>query len=471
MAQNRKDNYQDNDFVRDNEPFKNDLLDREKIAQLWQDTLLKSDKHFVMAVDASWGMGKTYFARNWECKLLHDDYKVCYIDAFEYDFTDDPFMTITSNLIEAFEFTELEEVSNKLNTFFRAFKGHLGAAVPALVGGVVKIVSTIPQIGGIADIGSSLTNATAKAVKETKNKSMNPADEVLQSDLSYNAAMTQFKNKLKELIKKQNSDKPLIVIVDELDRCKPTYAIEFLEKLKHLFDVPNMIFILFINEKELASAISHTYGVNGSDYLGKFIQVSAKFKFNDASTNNFRDYLNNYFITNKQLIVKYSEELCYDLIEICNYMYHIYNTLSFRDIDNIIVSLNLLDLDNSYHIGLFVILKIIQLKDKSLYNIITNPEKLKDNYDKFMPDKLKQIEAFYSNNIIISMFILLCRIIATLNSGYSSFWAYNHASDEDIKIERLMEENAKKFHCTNYIEYLTMLTALSDLNTNNTGDI
>ena len=292
-------------------------------------------------------------------------------------------------------------------------------------------------------------------------------------DITYHHVIQAFKILLKDKVTElaKDSDKPLIVIVDELDRCKPTYAIEFLEKLKHLFDIDNMIFILFINEKELASAISHTYGVNGVEYLGKFIQVSARFKFNDASTNNFRDYLNSYFITNQQFMVKYGEDLCYDLIEICNYMYNIYNTLSFRDIDNIIVSLNLLDLDNSYHIGLFVILKIIQLKDKSLYNIITNPEKLKDNYDKFMPDKLKQIEAFYSNNIIISMFILLCRIIATLNSGYSSFWAYNHASDEDIKIERLMEENAKKFHCTNYIEYLTMLTALSDLNTNNTGDI
>lgn len=263
MAQNRKDNYQNNDFVQDNEPFKNDLLDREKIAQLWQDTLLKSGKHFVMAVDASWGMGKSYFARNWECKLLHDDYKVCYIDAFEYDFTDDPFMTITSNLIEAFEFTELEEVSNKLNTFFRAFKGHLVAAVPALVGGVVKLVSGIPYVDGVAEIAGSLTNAASNAVKDAKNKNMNPADEVLQSDLSYNAAMTQFKDKLKKLIEKQNSNKPFIVIVDELDRCKPTYAIEFLEKLKHLFDIDNMIFILFINEKELASAIS----ISGRDNL------------------------------------------------------------------------------------------------------------------------------------------------------------------------------------------------------------
>lgn len=301
MAQNRKDNYQDNDFVRDNEPFKNDLLDREKIAQLWQDTLLKSDKHFVMAVDASWGMGKTYFARNWECKLLHDDYKVCYIDAFEYDFTDDPFMTITSNLIEAFEFTELEEVSNKLNTFFRAFKGHLGAAVPALVGGVVKIISTIPQIGGIADIGSSLTNATAKAVKEAKNKSMNPADEVFQNDLSYSATMIQFKDKLKELIEKQNSNKPFIVIVDELDRCKPTYAVEFLEKIKHLFDVPNMIFILFINEKELASAISHAYGVNGEDYLRKFINFKIELKNKNEKLENNK--IKNFIEKNLILII------------------------------------------------------------------------------------------------------------------------------------------------------------------------
>lgn len=318
MAQNRKDNYQDNEFVKDNKPFDNDLLGRKDIAQLWQDTLLKSGKHFVMAVDASWGMGKSYFARNWECKLLHDDYKVCYIDAFKYDFTDDPFMTITSNLIEAFEFTELEEVSNKLNTFFRAFKGYLGAVVPALVGGAVKLISGIPYADLVAEIASGLTDATGKAVKEAKNKSMNPADEVLQSALSYSAAMTQFRDKLTELIEKQNLDKPFIVIVDELDRCKPTYAIEFLEKLKHLFNIPNIIFILFINEDELANAISHTYGIDGKNYLGKFIQVFSRFNRYQYYNSHIWSYINKKYLENDDY---YKDIFGNNLIEDYIYIY------------------------------------------------------------------------------------------------------------------------------------------------------
>lgn len=391
MAQNRKDNYQDNDFVEKNEPFKDDLLGREKIAQLWQDTLLKSGKHFVMAVDASWGMGKSYFARNWECKLLHDDYKVCYIDAFEYDFTDDPFMTITSNLIEAFEFTELEEVSNKLNTFFRAFKGHLGAAVPALVGGVVKIVSNIPQIGGIADIGSSLTNAASKAVKEAKNKSMNLADEVLQSDLSYSATMTQFKNKLKELIKKQNSDKPFIVIVDELDRCKPTYAIEFLEKLKHLFNIDNMIFILFINRDELESIIKGRYGqtYDGLNYLNKFIPITVSFptslaqndklydsfikeqisKLSISQSGSFTPDSNGIFVSG--FVMDRYSEIIGAMLELIKQMQIKYN-LSLRDIKQLFDILDYVNVKHEIDYAVIMFLRIIYLKDLILFKQIKN---------------------------------------------------------------------------------------------------
>lgn len=393
MAQNRKDNYQNNEFVKDNKPFDNDLLGRKDIAQLWQDTLLKSGKHFVMAVDASWGMGKSYFARNWECKLLHDDYKVCYIDAFEYDFTDDPFMTITSNLIEAFEFKELEEVSNKLNTFFRAFKGHLGAAVPALVGGVVKIVSNIPQIGGIADIGSSLTNAASKAVKEAKNKSMNPADEVLQSDLSYSATMTQFKNKLKELIKKQNSDKPFIVIVDELDRCKPTYAIEFLEKLKHLFNIDNMIFILFINRDELESIIKGRYGqtYDGLNYLNKFIPITVSFPTSLAQNDELYDSFikeqisklsisqSGSFAQSGQSMFLYPfaparfNEIIKAMLELIKHMQIKYN-LSLRDIKQLFDILDYVDVQHEIDYAVIMSLRIIYLKDLTLFKQIKNYE-------------------------------------------------------------------------------------------------
>ena len=203
MAQNRKDNYQDNEFVEKNEPFKNDLLGRKDIAQLWQDTLLKSGKHFVMAVDASWGMGKSYFARNWECKLLHDDYKVCYIDAFEYDFTDDPFMTITSNLIEAFEFTELDEVANKLNVFIRTFKNQSLENMPLLVEGGMQVlinqaapILNTPTVNGIAKFFSGITKIFTKSIQESSKATMNPMDKVVDKDKNYSQVLLEFKNLL-----------------------------------------------------------------------------------------------------------------------------------------------------------------------------------------------------------------------------------------------------------------------------------
>lgn len=476
MAQNRKDNYQDNEFVEKNEPFKNDLLDREKIAQLWQDTLLKSGKHFVMAVDASWGMGKSYFARNWECKLLHDDYKVCYIDAFEYDFTDDPFMTITSNLIEAFEFTELDEVSNKLNTFFRAFKGHLGVAVPALVGGVVKLVSGIPYADLVAEIAGGLTDATGKAVKEAKNKSMNPAYEVLQSDLSYNAAMTQFKDKLKELIKKQNSDKPFIVIVDELDRCKPTYAIEFLEKLKHLFDIPNIIFILFINEKELVNAISHTYGIDGKNYLGKFIQVFSRFNRYQYYNSHIWSYINKKYLENDDYYKDiFGNNLINDYIYLFEEMSHIYPDLSYRDVDNILMSYKCLDIKNIHHIGLSIILKIIKLKDSAFYYILFfDTLTLHKDYKSVVPEKFQitSINFDKTNSVFIDEFKMLLYNIHRLSSPYSGFLKEeNQDVPQHYTLENYIQKNAlllQKSEC--YALYLTRLAELADLNISNTGD-
>lgn len=484
MAQNRKDNYQDNEFVKDNKPFDNDLLGRKDIAQLWQDTLLKSGKHFVMAVDASWGMGKSYFARNWECKLLHDDYKVCYIDAFEYDFTDDPFMTITSNLIEAFEFTELEEVSNKLNTFFRAFKGHLGAVVPALVGGVIKIVSNIPQIGGIADIGSSLINAASNAVKDAKNKSMNPADEVLQSDLSYSATMIQFKDKLKELIEKQNSNKPFIIIVDELDRCKPTYAIEFLEKLKHLFDIPNMIFILFINEKELASAISHTYGVNGSDYLGKFInfKIELKNKNEKLETSKIMSFIERKFNFDNIKVKPVSNG--FDKDENINPIHDLIKTLhtglnlSFRDIINLHMFCEFINdfIEDEYNFAFLIILKAFQMTHHDIYGLLVNIENVRvhnstkaNKFDIELPAFMKYKDIQEQNRYLKVFSLLYNNIYSVMEQNITTYYnekkrklqAYSYKNDVSYnRMVMLLEdlvESSKIFDVQTYHQYIDKL--------------
>ena len=69
------------------------------------------------------------------------------------------------------------------------------------------------------------------------------------------------------------SNKKLIIFVDELDRCRPSYAIQILECIKHLFDVPGVIFILAIDVEQLEATIEKTYGAadSGESYLRKFV--------------------------------------------------------------------------------------------------------------------------------------------------------------------------------------------------------
>jgi hypothetical protein len=65
-------------------------------------------------------------------------------------------------------------------------------------------------------------------------------------------------------------------LIDELDRCRPSFALETLERVKHLFDVPGVVFVLFVHGPALHSAIRRTYGqqIDPSAYLRKFISLT-----------------------------------------------------------------------------------------------------------------------------------------------------------------------------------------------------
>ena len=66
-----------------------------------------------------------------------------------------------------------------------------------------------------------------------------------------------------------------MLLVDELDRCRPTYAVQILEKMKHLFNVPNIIFVLAVDRNQLGYSIQSMYGqgMDVSGYLRRFIDL------------------------------------------------------------------------------------------------------------------------------------------------------------------------------------------------------
>ena len=65
---------------------------------------------------------------------------------------------------------------------------------------------------------------------------------------------------------------PIFILIDELDRCRPDYAISLLEIVKHIFDIKNFVFIIATDTDQLQHSIKNVYGndFSANDYLGRF---------------------------------------------------------------------------------------------------------------------------------------------------------------------------------------------------------
>ena len=82
-------------------------------------------------------------------------------------------------------------------------------------------------------------------------------------------------NNLFDKLLEENSNK-MIIVIDELDRCRPTYAIRLLEEIKHYIRNENIIVVLATNIQQLSNTIKNIYGYkfNVDEYLDKIIDMT-----------------------------------------------------------------------------------------------------------------------------------------------------------------------------------------------------
>jgi hypothetical protein len=80
---------------------------------------------------------------------------------------------------------------------------------------------------------------------------------------------------IKESLKQLPENQNLVIFIDELDRCRPTYAIELLERIKHLFNIKRLVFVLSTDTEQLSHSICAVYGNNfdAKKYLNRFIDL------------------------------------------------------------------------------------------------------------------------------------------------------------------------------------------------------
>ena len=242
--------------VPEDDPFKNDLLGRKEPVKILTHLVGALEGPCVLAVDAAWGTGKTTFLRMWAQHLRNQGFPVVEFNAWETDFSGDPFVALSTELTEGLhEYTD-EPLATKIAETKKGAKEVLRRAVP----GLIRLATA-----GILDLAPLMEKEVGQALASYAEDRLSEYQEAQKS-------VKAFRHVLQDMAKtlaQSRENRSLIVVIDELDRCRPSYAVELLEVAKHLFSVDYIVFVLAVNRPELAHSIKALYG-SGFDAAGYF---------------------------------------------------------------------------------------------------------------------------------------------------------------------------------------------------------
>lgn len=240
------------------DPFQNDLLDRKPSIEALTDLLSVVEGPCVLALDSKWGGGKTTFLKMWAAHLRNEGFAVAEFNAWETDFSGEPFVALSSRLDEHFSEDLAEGASEATQRFAEAAKRVALRAAPILI----RILSQ-----GLLDSGS-LEQAIAEQAASHAQDRLDEFREGQKSIHDFRDTLREEATRLSAL----HNDYPFFVMIDELDRCRPSYTIEFLEVAKHLFSVNRIVFVLAVNREQLAHSVNALYGerFDAKGYLYRF---------------------------------------------------------------------------------------------------------------------------------------------------------------------------------------------------------
>ena len=256
----------------------------------------------VLNLNGSWGTGKTYFLKQLYTEFLKShSLPTIYIDAWSSDFSKDPLLVIISEFLEQLEALFISEKDSssfdKIRTKNEIFKNlwrltkktyngalDIGAVYTASKlddydsTGLLKLIEHI-KVEDSTHIGSVSEPVLGKSLTDNYKKQLNAIKDT-------RALLSRYSEYIRD-----NNKGNIIVLVDELDRCRPTYAIEMLEVIKHFFDIDNFIFIIATDTEQLSHSIKSVYGnsFDGNEYLSRFFNRRAELP--KVSESSFVQYL------------------------------------------------------------------------------------------------------------------------------------------------------------------------------------
>ncbi len=242
-----------------NDPFQNDLLDRKKSAEILTRLVDNIEGPCVLTIDAPWGAGKTTFLKMWSQHLRNEGFPIVEFNAWETDHAEDPFVALASELEDGLKTFGDGSFKEKVNDIMEAAKEVIIRSIP----GFIRIATS-----GIVDV---------HALKEAGNMLASYAEDRLGRYKDGDKSIRKFRDKLQGMASSlaQSTKHPLMVVIDELDRCRPSYAVALIEVAKHLFDADHVVFVLAVNRTQLTHSIRALYGseFDATGYLRRFFDI------------------------------------------------------------------------------------------------------------------------------------------------------------------------------------------------------
>lgn len=217
-----------------------------------------------LIINGDWGVGKTEFCHK-TINLINssNDNKVnsIYIDAFKYDHIEQPLITIISEILKA-----LNSESHKEN-----YKKLLTKAA--------QVSAFFLKTGGKAVVSHLLKqnfNTLSEDLKEVIGKCEDAFFQYAATAIESHVESEKNIEDLRDILKNIAEENKLIIFIDELDRCKPSYALSMLEVIKHIFDIKGIFIVIVTNIDQLKSSVKHAYGnsIDAEKYLEKFAKFT-----------------------------------------------------------------------------------------------------------------------------------------------------------------------------------------------------
>jgi len=277
------------EIVKEN-PFLNDKLDRKQGAVVLTQLFSSIEGPFVMTLNSTWGTGKTVFIKMLRQHLFNEGFPSFYFNAWDTDYYDNPLIAIIGEISSGID--ELKEQGFETDKARKVYKKLKKTGKEILKKTIPVAVKTAPH--GALEIEKRMEDAFSEftsGVLENQIKNFSVAkDQVIK-----------FKEQLRELVADLQKDvnswdtksRPLVFFIDELDRCRPEYLIQFLKKIRYYFDVDGIIFVLGVDLDQLGYSVKTLFGQNMKErgYLRKFFDLEYSLPGDNYTTELYCGYL------------------------------------------------------------------------------------------------------------------------------------------------------------------------------------